>query len=88
MEESRMKKGTHVIISDDLSNTKKAYGTNSDMEQMSGKTYRIDAVETDPKGKYAVVNYFSWHPKDLIECSPEKDPEPLHFHFDAKELII
>ena len=86
MEESKMEKGMHVTISDDLSNTERAYGTNSDMRQMPGKTYRIDSVNNGSKGVYAVVNHYSWHPKDLTEYSSRKKPEP--FHFNVEELSI
>ena len=78
----------YVTISNNLSATDRAYGTNSFMRDMAGKTYKIENVRTSSReGNYvAIIKGCMWHPKDLSEQSVEKKPEP--FHFDVKELSI
>ena len=87
MEESKMKEGIYVTISNNLSATHREYGTNSFMTDMKGKTYKIEKVRSSSGGGYyAVIKGCMWHPKDLSEQSVVKKPEP--FHFDVKELSI
>jgi hypothetical protein len=87
MEESKMKEGIYVTISNNLSATNKEYGTNSFMTDMIGKTYKIEKVRgSSREGYYAVIKGCMWHPKDLSEQSVEKKPEP--FHFNIEELNI
>ncbi len=86
MEESRVKTGVYITISDNISKTDSVHGSNSDMSKMKGKTYQIEGFRSTSRGMAALVQGFLWHPDDLAEQSTEKNPEP--FHFDIKELII
>jgi len=87
MEKSKLKKGIQVTISNNISKTDASYGTNSIMRGMKGKTYKIDGVRTNSRGKVsALINEYTWNPDDLTEVSIERKPEP--FHFNVKELNV
>ena len=86
MEELEMEVGMHIVISHDISKTIGVYGKGFGMPGMTGKTFKIEDIQTGERGRRARIGGYTWHPDDLTELSLEKDPEP--FHFDTKELNV
>ncbi len=86
MKDSEMKKRMHVTISKDPVNTSRAHTVNGRMRRMAGKTYTIRRIYNTSHGLGAIINGWTWHPKDLTKARTEKKPQT--FHFDVKELMI
>jgi hypothetical protein len=86
MEESRIKSGKYVTISNNISKTDMAYGTNSNMSKMKGRTYKIEKSRSTKRGTAAIIKGYIWHRDDLTEQSLTYKPEP--FHFNIEELNI
>jgi len=86
MKASEMKKGMHIIISNDISKTSRTHTANNSMRKMQGQYYTIKRVIITGHGLAAIVNGWTWHPEDLTEVEITKKSQI--FHFDIKELEI
>ena len=84
MKQSRIEKGVHVIIGNDLSKTQRFHGTNMVMQNMRGESHIITKRKAAGYGVCAEIVNFSWHPDDLKEVCPKKKAQI--FHFDVKKL--
>ncbi len=86
MRESRVAKGVHVIIADNLDKTESEFGVGHEMLHMRGKNYIIQGYHKSIDRFSVEIHGFDWHPDDLLEDSPSKKKQT--FHFDVKELQL
>ena len=77
------KEGTTVIIKSTYFTEKSGLGTNTTMESMVGKKFKIDgAIQSDN----CHVCGWNWDKRDLI--FPDiKEQEPIIAHFDPENLM-
>ncbi len=68
--------------------TKKIYGANSEMEQMVGKSFKVNGVIEDK----ICLNYYSWARSDVsILTNFERIPKvktSKKYYFDEKQLVL
>ena len=87
---NKIEKGSSVTINS-IDKTEKAHGLdgNGNMRRMVGGTFKVAGIDNRRLyiSESSTSFQYTWHIDDICIVD-EKEPEPIIFKFDEKQLIV